>query len=481
VNPFLLNQYYRCPPLLQSALASAHGCYLRAWRYGRETDRLVEEALERDTWSETRWAAWRAERLAHVLHRAAARVPFYREQWLHRRRRGDRASVERLENWPMVDKAALRRHPRAFVADDCDWRLMFHEHTSGTTGTSLDLWWSRRTVIAWYALSEARWRRWYGVTRRDRWAILGGQLVVPVKQRQPPFWVWNAALRQLYLSAYHLAPSFIPQYLDALARHEVVYLLGYPSALHVLAREALRLGRRDVRLATVIANAEPLFDHQRRTIEAAFGCPVRETYGMAEIVAAAGECEHRRLHLWPEVGVIERGPADPGSDLSAGELVCTGLLNDDMPLIRYRVGDRGTLAQGPSECACGRTLPRLQSLEGREDDVLYTVDGRQVGRLDPVFKAGLPVLEAQIVQETLRRIRVRFVPAPDYRPAADHVIARALRARLGDVEVVMEPMAEIPRTRAGKFRAVICDLPVREREALASGDHRESHPRTAAG
>ena len=26
-----------------------------------------------------------------------------------------------------------------------------------------------------------------------------------------------------------------------------------------------------------------------------------------------------------------------------GDLVCTGLLNKDMPLIRYRVGDRGAL------------------------------------------------------------------------------------------------------------------------------------------
>src|SRR5262249_43089394 len=145
------------------------------------------------------------------------------------------------------------------------------------------------TVRAWYALMEARWRRWYGVSRHDRWAILGGQLVTPVAQRRPPFWVWNAALRQLYMSSYHLAPHLIPYYLDALRRHRIQYLWGYPSALHALAQEAVRRQRRDLKMTVAIANAEPLFDYQRQTIAEAFQCPVRETYGLAEIVAAASE------------------------------------------------------------------------------------------------------------------------------------------------------------------------------------------------
>ena len=89
---------------------------------------------------------------------------------------------------------------------------------------------------AWYALFEARWRGWYGVSRRDRWAILGGQLVAPVSATRPPFWVWNAALSQLYMSSYHLAPELIPAYLDELARRRITYLWGYSSALHALAK-----------------------------------------------------------------------------------------------------------------------------------------------------------------------------------------------------------------------------------------------------
>jgi phenylacetate-CoA ligase len=465
----VLHLYHRLPGPARSVVASLRGYRLRSWRYGPETERLVGEALERESWSAERWESWREERLGFLLRRAATAVPYYREQWAARRRRGDRASCEYLENWPVLEKDALRETPKAFVADDRDVRRMFHVHTSGTTGKALDVWYDRETAREWYALFEARCRRWSGVSRRDRWAILGGQLVRPAHVRRPPFWVWNAALRQLYMSSYHLAPDLMAHYLDALVSHRVGYLLGYTSSLYALAQEAQRLGRRDLRMAVVLTNAEPLFDYQRRVIEEVFQCPVRETYGMAELAAGASECEAGALHLWPEASAVEvcGGVEDEAGNV-VGDLVSTGLLNDAMPLVRYRVGDRVRLARRADgeRCACGRTLPRLASIEGRADDVLYTADGRRVGRLDPVFKANLPVREAQIIQEALGRIRVRYVPAQGFTRATAESITERLRARMGEVEVVLERVEEVPRGANGKFRAVVCDLPRETRAAL---------------
>jgi len=443
------------------------GLYLRAWRYGPETDRLVEEAQERERWSPAQWTAWREERLGFVLHRAATKVPYYRQHWRQRRLAGDRTSHEVLENWPILEKESIRANPRAFVADECNSRRMFHEHTSGTTGKSLELWWSLSTVRQWYALFEARCRLSYGVSRHDRWAILGGQLITPVQLRRPPFWVWNAALNQLYMSSYHLAPDLLPHYLDALHRYRINYIYGYPSALYELALEAIRRGRRDLKLKVAIANAEPVFGYQRQAIEEAFQCPLRETYGMAEIVAAASECEHGLLHDWPDVGHIEvlnEGGQD--CDVRTGDLVSTGLLNADMPLIRYRVGDRVTLSSGDELCACGRTLPLLTSIDGRMDDVLFTSDGRRIGRLDPVFKSELPIREAQIIQETLDRVRVRYVPTGEFTADAAAALTTRMKAHLGNVRIVLEQVDEVPRTANGKFRAVICELPEATRSAL---------------
>jgi len=208
-----------------------------------------------------------------------------------------------------------------------------------------------------------------------------------------------------------------------------------------------------------ITTAEPVYDHHRTTISKAFHCPLRETYGMTELVVAASECAAGRLHLWPEIGSIEVvKDVSPQFHGSFGDLVCTGLINVDMPLIRYRTGDCGTLTGEPKPCICGRTLPIIESVDGRADDLLYTMDGRRIGRLDPLFKGDLPIREAQIVQEALDCLRVRYVPSPDFKPHHESVITHRVHERMGMVKVVMESMETIPRGANGKFRAVISNL-----------------------
>ena len=446
MSDLALSLYHRMPPGARNLVASARGLYLRRTRYGADTDRLAAEALDRDRWPEERLRAWQQARLAHVLRRAAERVPYYRDQWARRRQQGDQAAIDVLANWPVLEKDEVRRHAESFVADDHDRSRMFRDHTSGSTGKPLNIWLSRGTLRLWYALAEARWKAWYGVSRWDRWAILGGQLVTPVATTAPPYWVWNLPLRQLYMSSYHLAPDTASAYLDALVRYKIRYLFGYTSSLHSLAREAVRLGRRDLAMTVVITNAEPVSEAQRTTIASAFQCAVRETYGMSEAVVAASECEHGALHLWPEAGLVELlndgRPAEAGE---SGDLVATGLVNADMPLIRYRTGDRATW--GPAAaCACGRTLPRLSAIDGRIDDLVFTRDGRRIGRLDPIFKDDLPVSEAQIIQDSLDRFRVVCVPAPGYGPDVEQVIASRLRDRVGDVQVdVPEAIADLIR------------------------------------
>ena len=454
----LLRIYHALPASFRSVAASLYGYRRRRERYGHDNQRLMEEAKQREYWSADQWQRWREEQLARLLHRAATRVPYYRQQWEERRRRGDKASWDELENWPLLDKEPIRVNPRSFVADDCETRSMISAATSGTTFKPLRLWWSRESARQWYALMEVRCQQWYGRCRNDRWAHLGAQWVTPIAQRKPPFWVWNSAFQQLYMSSYHLAPDLVPHYLDAMRRHKVTYLWGYPSSLYTLAKDVLRRGLTDLKMSVAITDAEQLFDYQRETIAKAFQCPVCETYGMNEIVAGASQCAHGTLHLWPEAGwieVMENGAkAAPGQP---GEFVCTGLINMDMPLIRYRVGDRGML-KNDDACACGRTLPALVGLDGRADDVLYTSDGRALGRLCTVIQGDIAVYETQLIQEELELVRVKYVPTPEFSKTDEECISNRLRACMGDVNVVFQRVEQIERGPNGKFPTVVCNL-----------------------
>ncbi|MGO8930985.1 MAG: phenylacetate--CoA ligase family protein [Limisphaerales bacterium] len=479
-----LRVYHGLPAPGRDAVATWRGYQLRRWRYGKDTERLVGEALERETWSAKQWSDWQQERLHQVLERAVAQVPYYRDQrtkglrdegTLGPQTTDDRPQTRdwsRLENWPILKKEALRASPRAFLAEGCNPRKMWCEHTSGSTGTPLTLWQSHETVRYWYALFEARWRTWYGLSRKDRWGIIGGQLVTPAGQTKAPYWVWNGGLNQLYLSAYHLSPGAAKHYIHALRDYGVTYLWGYASALSTLARFAMDQDLTFPPLKAAISNAEPLFAHQREVIRQAFGCPVYDSYGMSEMVCAASECEHGTMHLWPETGVWEvlEDCADGAvASGGTGRLIATGLLNSDMPLIRYDVGDRVAMAPARTKCACGRTLPVLKSVEGRSDDVVVTPGARRIGRLDPVFKTSLPIVEAQITQDAPDHLRVRVVAADGFGRASEVAIIEALQETVGPMRVTVERVRSIARGANGKFKAVVSLLTPAEREEIFVG------------
>ncbi|PYJ85735.1 MAG: hypothetical protein DME22_08005, partial [Verrucomicrobia bacterium] len=392
-----------------------------------------------------------------MLHHAAMSIPFYRDFWRTRGGGNRGGPFLELSNWPVLKKESVRKHPEAFLSLNSGKDLRM-EHTSGTTGTPLKLWHDRTVARSWYALMEARWRGWYGVSRQDRWGILGGRLVTPIEQKKPPFWVWNAGLRQLYLSSYHLSPDTVGSYIEALRCNKVKYLWGYASSLFSLAILASEQRLEPPQLEVVISNAEPLYAHQREIIRGAFGCPVRDTFGMSEMVCGVSECEAGKMHLWPEAGlveILEDNSDDPVPHGMPGRLICTGLLNDVMPLIRYETGDRAILAPPWESCPCGRTLPILRHIEGRQDDLIVTPDRRRVGRLDPVFKADLAIREAQVIQETATRLRIKVVPTPTYCKATRNQLIDALRQRVGAMEIQVECVEQIPRGANGKFRAVL--------------------------
>ncbi len=462
MNPMLMRIYQNAPGPMRDAISTLGGYYLRGWRYGPETERLVMEALERDSWGPDRWNTWREDQLCRMLHHAATEVPYYRDLWSQRRRAGDRSSWECLAHWPVLTKEEVRRAPRAFLADGSHLRALYYEHTSGTTGKPIDLWLSREAIRSWYALCEARWRRWHGIQPTDRWASMGGMLIVPSRRRRPPFWTWNAALNQLYLSPYHLGCEMIPHYLEALKRYHVQVVWGAPSEMSCLAWGALQMERADLKMKVVVTDAEPLTPSKRRILGQAFQCPVRQTYGMSEKVAAAGECEAGRMHIWPEAGCIEVLADDTDEPVPAGRpgrLVCTGLLNKAMPLVRYEVGDRGGVWGHIADCPCGRRLPVLAGIEGRTNELLIAPDGRRVYWLHSAF-CHLPVREAQIVQERVDSLRVRYVPTPEFSAQDGRAMIERLQARMGDVDVILEEVGEISRGANGKFVSVICRVPV---------------------
>jgi phenylacetate-CoA ligase len=400
------------------------------------------------------WGIQRRE-LDRLVARARAHVPFYRDLPPPSTHADPAEAIRRtLSAIAPLDKATYRDRAPEFLARDVARRRLRRARTSGTTGTALPLWHTADDLAHEYAVVWRLHRR-CGVDVDDPNLTFNVQSIVPFSQSAPPFWRRNAWGGQTLFSIYHMTPANLRSYVDAIHRAPARYVQGYPSAIHLAARALLEAGRRVApgRFAAVFTSSESLLAFQRETIEAAFGAPVRDRYGVSEFCVSMVGCEENRLHVDMEFGIVEVEVGEETEDWVRGELLVTGFAQEATPRFRYRIGDVGTRSKHP--CPCGRPGEVFLDVDGRVEDYVATPDGRLVGRMDHVFKDQHEVAEAQILQADASSIDVLLVPRGPWRPETERAIVKEFRARLGEeIGIRIQLVEAIAREPNGKLRAV---------------------------
>lgn len=451
-----MNPLYNALPVFAQNLAFTLGGY---WVARTRFSRFFHETLEE--WERTmdgpllHLRAEQRERLDRVMRHARENVPYYRNLPAPSHKYDpEEAIAETLARIDPLDKAVYRDRWSEFIARDIPPRRRIRVSTSGTTGTALRLWVTPERIAENFA-AVWRQRRSYGVDLSDPNLTFNGRMIVPFRQKRPPFWRRNAYAKQTLFSVYHMSPENLPLYVDSVHDTPARYAQGYPSALHLVGRAMLEAGRPlpPGRLVAVFTSSESLLSFQRSVIEEAFGAPVRDHYAASEQAVSMTACRLNRLHVDMEYCIVEVELEEETDEYVRGPLLVTGLGNDVIPFLRYRIGDVGTMAKTP--CPCGRPGDSFLEIEGRVEDYVLTPDGRLVGRLDHIFKEQLDVAEAQILQGRAGSVRVLVVPQPSWNADSERSLRKEIRARLGDeMEVEIARVTSIPREPNGKFRAV---------------------------
>jgi phenylacetate-CoA ligase len=461
VNPVVKRVYDGLPAPLQNLVVSGFGWWLDRNRYGGrfpEYRRLLEES---QWWSPAQLRDWQDERLRAIVAQAFAEVPFYQRRFAeYGLSVGDVQTQDDLHKLPVLTRKDIIDNFEDLVARNVDRRSLRIGHTSGTTGSPLEVLHDADVTQITYAMLDRQYR-WAGVNfghGGDRVAVLRGNVIVPLEQKRAPFWRHNRYHNQLLLSAFHMSSANLPEYLAEIRRFGPAALDGYPSTLYVLARFVLASGEK-LPLKAVISASETLYDFQREAIEAAFQCRVFDYLAAAERVVFSAECDrHEGHHVCLEYGVSEflddDGAAVPAGQ--PGKLVCTSLHNMGMPLIRYVSND--VSAMKTVACSCGRGLPLMEDVTTKAEDILALSDGRMISPsvLTHPFKPMHTVEASQIVQDDYDSIEIRVVPGPGYSEADTRHLLREFRQRLGEgVHVRVTQVPELERSRSGKFKWVI--------------------------
>lgn len=450
--------YQNSPILLQNCMISTYGWKLARLRYGGQHKRYLEELLRTQHASESELKALQDENLRLLIRHCYENVPYYslllRELKLTP---NDFRGVNDLRKLPLLQKETVRKQPELFQARNYSNSRCEVVNTSGTTGTTLQI----RVDVEGRRRNYAFFNRlklWADVNTSARNATFGGRTIVPVCQLRDPFWRYNLSTNTLLFSSYHIREENMASYLAKLYSWAPELIDSYPSSVFLLAQYARAHKVLAPGPKAIITSSETLLPDQRQLISSVFRCKVFDQYGSAEQVCFISQCEFGSYHVHPEFGVVEFLPYNSERSDVGLRIVATGFTNWAMPLLRYETGDLAVPAS--HKCNCGREFHTLERIVGRVDDLVITPDGRRIGRLDPVFKGLHTIRQAQIIQESLERIRVRIVPGEGFCRADQESIQRELEQRVGkDMEYVFEIVGEIAVGPGGKFRAVISRVP----------------------
>lgn len=427
---------------------------------GQRTVEAFSRVRGRDRWSPEDLMAHQLDRLRHTITRAYERSSFYRSRFDEAGvSPGDLRSLDDLARFPLIDKSHLRRHrEEMLVVGDAERSQLVKMRTSGSTGEPTIFYSDRQRIAHEWAVCW-RARSWWGLDWGDRWFWLWGSKI-ELSSRKLVKKIRNRLLNRELLSSYKMSDALMASYVRRWRRCRPRYMYAYSSSAYLLARYILE---QEVDLSplaprVIFTTADQLYPQMRETIERAFHSPVAEEYGSRDGGFVAHECpEGRSLHVHADRVVLELVAGDrPAAPGELGEIVLTLLDAVGLPLIRFRTGDLARPATG--SCPCGRSLPVISSIEGRQLDMVQNREGQLIhafALLDSMEDVeGLH--QFRIIQEEHDRLVVEMVMADEDQPIPEEVVKTRMEKAFGHpLRVEFRRVESVQIEGSGKHRLVV--------------------------
>jgi phenylacetate-CoA ligase len=443
------------PEVLWPAIPAPEGALLLA----------IEQQLDQTEWMHPdELRGLQLDALDRVFDHARATVPYYRESTGH-----DVLDVREgltAEDWatlPVLTREEVQDAGSALLSEDVPKsHLPLNEMvTSGATGRPVRGVGTAVTKLFWRAIT-LRDQYWH---RRD----LTGRLSAIRVEDAPPegreFSRWGPSTASVYESG----PSGIASVIHDVAvqaewlrKQDPEYVLTYPSNLAALAQQFEHTGARLPRLRQACTYGETLSDDLRPLVRRVWGVDVVDLYSSNELGYIALQCpSSEQYHVQAESVYLEVIDDDglPCAPGEIGRVVVSALHNYAMPLLRYELGD---YAEVGTPCDCGRTLPALARIMGRERNMWALPGGRWIW---PQFTAEersrvKDLRQMQLVQHDLDRVEARLVAWRRLTPDEEADLAALMHKRFGhEFEVSFTYLDAIERSGSRKFEDFISHVP----------------------
>lgn len=431
---------------------------------GNNIRRNIKELQQSESMTAEDLRSLRETKLKKLLLHCIDNVPAYSKYNSLRQAISDNP-FEALSSFPVLTKDMFRTMNEEYISTTADKDALIANKSGGSTGEPVKFYLDRHTVEYFEA---ARWRglSWHGIEIGDRSAMIWGSPIELSANKTREYQLKEKFLKnRIMFPAYDLNPGSIKSFIEKLNDYKPMYIYGYASSLTLFSKLALGAG---LSLSfvpkAVISTSETLYDFQREEIRKMFKCNVVNEYGARDGGILAYECPEGKMHISAENVIIEIvDPVTKGkvSDGKSGLILVTDLNNFKMPRLRYQLGDMGAMANDPS-CACGISLPVLERIEGREDDMFVSQSGSYVHGhyFNHIVRSMESFKQFQIIQKTPSDILLKIIKSNEFQQSDLDIFLEGIKKGLGDVNIKLEFVDTIPLSASGKVRYAIRDFPL---------------------
>ncbi|WP_214780468.1 phenylacetate--CoA ligase family protein [Exiguobacterium sp. s22] len=433
--------YANSPIRIQNWLISLYGIKLYRERYGP----YYQQELERLRRTQGSSPDARLNHLNQFLTFCNRHNAYYRRLFKKHRISLPLERLEEFERIPPLEKETLRTDETIFS----DIHAPIIGMTGGTTGKSIQV----RFTEYDYQIRMAHldyFKEQHGFYRGMKRASFTGRMICPRAQKNEVYWRYNAPMKQMLYSVVHSNPATIPYYIDSLNRFRPAALDGSPSDMLEIAKYLKRHEKTlSFQPVALFPTSETLTPSGRLLLEEMFQAPVFDQYASSEGAPIVTECEQGKMHLRPEMGIIETD--------GSGEALVTSFTTHGTPLIRYRIGDRMTISD--TSCPCDDQDTIIESIDGRQMNYVETPEGYKVFEGDLTAAVGvLPnsIVQIQVLQHQIDEIEMLYVKdeerfEPEHEAVLKNEVERLFTSRM---KVFMKSVSSIKKEKNGKVRVV---------------------------